>query len=586
MESSPGEEQTAHAPPSSPLTTQRNPNFKAAVLNRSPPTPSSTSEAVRSAPPLHQFDFGNMNQIRSVVQPKTPELFNGMPSLSFTEDEVFKLSDSFKLTLVGKFSFGIPKIFEVTKMLKDCKLKGNFNVSFMDNRHVVIKLFLEEDFNTLWLLVNPNVNGTPMRFFKWSPNFSLQDDSPVVPVWISLENLPIFLFHKEALFEIGKLLGTPVKVDGYTANKSKLSQANLCIEMDVSKKHPSHLWIKTLETGTAVKVNYGKMPHYCGNCHKLGHLEKACLAKIQTGNHTTQPEIPDLVRPRPLYKPGYPYKGQQIDENEWIQGSRRNGRHMNYGSRGGRAYIGGRGGRGRGDFQAWQPRMDNFRSRTTSILGDLSDGERDVNVNNSFSVLGDVPQEEEVPTEVEEVQVMLQASVNITAMDTEPVIPTIVEGHHNLQVKEHLSERIQEEEEEPSHVAPPSGKNSRLNPVATSPEFEPIILERLRRKSLGNLTEVPFPTDLSSKNKNLPQHSLHSRGLSEGNTEEESEEEEDDWSSSDEIYLKMFSDKARKSKNSPQAPTRRSTRITGLSSGFKAINGKKKGGKKKDTSFL
>lgn len=38
-----------------------------------------------------------------------------------------------------------------------------------------------------------------------------------------LENLPIFLFHKEALFEIGKLLGTPMKIDGYTTNKSKLS---------------------------------------------------------------------------------------------------------------------------------------------------------------------------------------------------------------------------------------------------------------------------------------------------------------------------------------------------------------------------
>lgn len=57
------------------------------------------------------------------------------------------MSESFSLTLVGKFSYGIPKIYEVTKMLKEQSFKGSFTVSFMDKRHVVVKLFLEEDYN-------------------------------------------------------------------------------------------------------------------------------------------------------------------------------------------------------------------------------------------------------------------------------------------------------------------------------------------------------------------------------------------------------------------------------------------------------
>lgn len=148
-------------------------------------------------------------------------LYNGMPSINFSNSEVEKLSESFSMTLVSKFSYGIPKIFEITAMLKQQALKGSFTVSFMDKRHVVVKLFREEDYNQLWLMRDPNVGGVMFRFFKWMPKFSVEDDSPILPVWVALENLPIFLFQKEALYEIGKLLGTPVKIDGYTANRSK-----------------------------------------------------------------------------------------------------------------------------------------------------------------------------------------------------------------------------------------------------------------------------------------------------------------------------------------------------------------------------
>lgn len=87
------------------------------------------------------------------------------------------------------------------------------------------------------------------------------------------------MFHKEVLFEIGKLMGTLVKIDGYTANRSKLHKANLCVEVDVSKPLPFTLWLKVLDTSIVIKVNYGSVPHYCSHCHKLGHLQVNCLAR-------------------------------------------------------------------------------------------------------------------------------------------------------------------------------------------------------------------------------------------------------------------------------------------------------------------
>lgn len=146
-----------------------------------------------------------------------------MSSIEFSKDEVTLLSVPFEFTLIGKFSYGIPRILEVTKMLKSLKLKSRFNVSFMNKRLIVIKLFLQEDLNRLWLWDNSNVEGIPFRLFKWTPTFSLEAESPIVPVWVSLENLPVVLYHKEALVEIEKLIVNPVKLDGYTGNKSKLN---------------------------------------------------------------------------------------------------------------------------------------------------------------------------------------------------------------------------------------------------------------------------------------------------------------------------------------------------------------------------
>lgn len=186
-----------------PLVELERPRSYATVM-ASPRTP--TTEPPVSTPvdvPLHQFEFGSMNMPRTMLNQSRKASFNGMPSLSFTDTEVENLSKTFNLTLVGKFSHGIPKIFEVTQMLKDLKLKSSFTVSFMDKRHIAIKLFIEEDYNRLWLIDNPNVLGIPFRLFEWTSRFSLEDELPIVPIWVSLENLPLFLFHKEALYEIG-----------------------------------------------------------------------------------------------------------------------------------------------------------------------------------------------------------------------------------------------------------------------------------------------------------------------------------------------------------------------------------------------
>lgn len=159
---------------------------------------------------------------------------------------------------------------------------------------------------------------------------------------VALENLPLVLFHKEALYEVGHLLGKPIKVDGYTANQSKLNQSNICIEMDISKPLPSHIWIKLLDKGTAIKVRYGKVPHYCMFCHKLGHKEIVCLAKEKAPSVSVA--VPTIPKQNPATL------ASLTCQNPWQDSSGKIDRQ--FANRGGRALLPfrGRNGRGRGNY--------------------------------------------------------------------------------------------------------------------------------------------------------------------------------------------------------------------------------------------
>lgn len=82
-----------------------------------------------------------------------------------------------------------------------------------------------------------------MRVSKWTPNFRPNMDCPIIPIWITLEGLPIHFFKKEALFPIANLIGNPLKVDAATSTRCRPSTARVCVELDLSKDLEPRIWI-------------------------------------------------------------------------------------------------------------------------------------------------------------------------------------------------------------------------------------------------------------------------------------------------------------------------------------------------------
>ncbi|KAK9186911.1 hypothetical protein WN944_018300 [Citrus x changshan-huyou] len=145
------------------------------------------------------------------------------------------MAEPFKLALVGKFSFGRRPMDVIRKFFISLSLKGNYHTSLLDNRHILIKLEIEEDYSRIWVRQGLYVNGRGMRIFKWSTKFLCLVESPIVPIWVSFLYLPVRFVHcKPALFSIASVVGTPLRVAHATASVNRPSVARVLVEL---RKH-------------------------------------------------------------------------------------------------------------------------------------------------------------------------------------------------------------------------------------------------------------------------------------------------------------------------------------------------------------
>ncbi|CAH9071832.1 unnamed protein product [Cuscuta epithymum] len=127
-----------------------------------------------------------------------------------------------------------------------------------------------------------------MRVTKWTPAFQPNVESPVVPVWIGFEGLPIHLFDRRALFDIAGLIGTPLKIDAATANLSRPYVTSVCVELDLTVDNPQKIRIQCGSYGFTQQVTYEDKPDYCKSCLHLGHSASKCPKRVP--KHNVQPQ--------------------------------------------------------------------------------------------------------------------------------------------------------------------------------------------------------------------------------------------------------------------------------------------------------
>ena len=209
-------------------------------------------------------------------------LSNGIPAIYFSGSEIQKLADNVGHAIVGKFSHSIPASHQIQKALDNIKFGRSYSWKYINAKHILVQF--EDIVDYARMLNGPKgtpvwyIDRHPMRVFKWTPDFDAYCESPIAAIWCNLIGLPIHLFDQSALFAIGKLLGTPIQVDRATADKSRLSFARLCIEIDITKPPPEEIILDICGRETVQQVRWGKIPQYCRECKHVGHSSEVCYA--------------------------------------------------------------------------------------------------------------------------------------------------------------------------------------------------------------------------------------------------------------------------------------------------------------------
>lgn len=116
----------------------------------------------------------------------------------------------------------------VRQALADLPLSGTITVGILAPRHLLPRPTHEADVLRLRAKETWFIKGSPLKIFRWSPDFSPLKESPLAPVWISFPSLPIHLISKIA--DLASCIGTPLITDRAA---EALSCARILVEHDL-----------------------------------------------------------------------------------------------------------------------------------------------------------------------------------------------------------------------------------------------------------------------------------------------------------------------------------------------------------------
>ena len=113
---------------------------------------------------------------------------------------------------------------------------------------------------------------------QWEPYFKASEAKlSSVAMWVRLPELPIEFYDAAVLREIGSAIGPVLRIDSYTASKSRGSYARLCVQVDLEKP-----LITSVRVGRLVqKITYGVVSTLCFHRGHLGHKQDSCPYHIK-----------------------------------------------------------------------------------------------------------------------------------------------------------------------------------------------------------------------------------------------------------------------------------------------------------------
>ncbi|KAH0689099.1 hypothetical protein KY289_016457 [Solanum tuberosum] len=208
-----------------------------------------------------------------------------LPAVLYVKDEIIKdLAAACKYTLIEKFSTTMPKVDLIrNNFILQTQLSGGVKIAHFNSHHVYIDLDNELDYNTVWTKQRMTTAGKVMRIQVWTPSFKPAEETSIVPIWISLPELPWHCYNKEFVTGLLSPIGKVLYLDSASIKKTIGSQARVKVQVDLTHKRPPYIWMgyigEDITNGRWQKIEYDNIPDYCLYCKHQGHVENDCTIR-------------------------------------------------------------------------------------------------------------------------------------------------------------------------------------------------------------------------------------------------------------------------------------------------------------------
>ncbi|KAH0639194.1 hypothetical protein KY285_035780 [Solanum tuberosum] len=190
----------------------------------------------------------------------------------------------YKYTLVGKFLNAMPRMEAIRKsFIAQTQLTGGVKIAHSNSRHIYIDLDNEADHISVWTKQKMYIAGQSMKLQMWTPTFKPAEETPIVPIWITLPELPWHCHYMDILTPLLSPIGKALYLDSATMQKTRGSVAKVRVQIDITKERPQHVWLgfseKDLNLGKWQLIEYEDVPPYCIYCKHQGHVIGECPQK-------------------------------------------------------------------------------------------------------------------------------------------------------------------------------------------------------------------------------------------------------------------------------------------------------------------
>jgi len=108
----------------------------------------------------------------------------------------------------------------------------------------------------------------------WTLDFNPEAEITAAPVWVRLPHLPLHLWGKSSLEDIGNKLGR--FLDRMEPKGDQYTCARICVEVNLEKGLPEAIKLSLGDWSHIQELDYEQIPFKCLRCHDYGHFAKSC----------------------------------------------------------------------------------------------------------------------------------------------------------------------------------------------------------------------------------------------------------------------------------------------------------------------